>query len=87
MARIFNIYFSHNDLQHNAVVSVRSTPFFTEYVLSNFDDELLQLLPGNKILSTGPDHFVFLNANQEHSRELMHEIIRAVCEHLQVNSV
>jgi len=87
MARIFNIYFSHNEIVHNAVVSVRSTPFFTEYVLSNFDDDLLPLLPGNKILSTGPDHFVFRNANQEHSMELMNAIIKAVCEHLQVNQL
>jgi hypothetical protein len=87
MARIFNIYFNYNELSYNAVVSVRSTPFFTEYTLSNFDENLLQLLPGNKILSTGSDHFVFQNANQEHSMDLMKEIIRAVSEHLQVNHV
>jgi len=84
MARIFNIYFNHNDAMHNAVVSVRATPFLTEYILSNLDDDLLEQLPSNKILSTGTDHFVFHNASQKHSAVLMNGIIRAVAEHLQV---
>lgn len=85
MARVFNIYFTYDGSMHNAVVSVRTTPFFTEYLLSNYDEALYDLLPGNRILSTGPDHFTFQNAGTEHSSELMHEIIRAVCEHLQVS--
>ena len=83
MARIFNIYFNYDDLMHNAVVSVRTTPFFTEYTLNNFNEELLELLPSNKILSRGPDNFVFQNASSENSNELMSAIIRAVAEHLQ----
>ncbi len=82
MARIFNIYFEFNNQQHNAVVSVRPTPFHTEYILNNFNDELLSLLPGNRILSRGPEHFVFSNAAGEGSRELMDAIIRAVAEHM-----
>jgi hypothetical protein len=87
MARIFNIYFNYNELPYNAVVSVRTTPFLTEYILSNFDEDLIELLPSTKILSTGSEHFVFQNASQHHSMELMKEIIRAVAEHLQVNHV
>ena len=83
MARIFNIYFTHDDQMHNAVVSVRNTPFFTEYTLTNFSEDLLKLLPGNKILSKAPDHFIFQNASDENSSKLMKEIIRAVAEHLQ----
>jgi len=82
MARIFNIYFAFEGMVYNAVVSVRSTPFLTEYTLNNFDDELLQLLPGNKILSQAPGHFVFQNASTSYSTPLMDSIIKAVSEHM-----
>jgi hypothetical protein len=82
MARIFNIYFTYNDMMHSAIVSVRSTPFFTEFTLNNFNEDLLELLPGNKILSKAPDHFIFQNVSSANSSILMDEIIRAVSEHL-----
>lgn len=82
MARIFNIYFSHNDAIYSAVVSVRQTPFFTEYSLNNLDEGLLQFLPGNKIVSRTPAHFIFQNATEDSSKELMDSIIKAVAEHL-----
>lgn len=82
MARIFNIYFFFDDMMHSAVVSVRSTSFLTEYTINNFNEDLLSLLPGNKILSQGPDHFVFQNASSENSTALMNAIIKAVAEHL-----
>ena len=82
MARIFNIYFEFEGTVYNAVVSVRSTPFFTEYTLNNFNDELLLLLPGNKILSHSPGHFVFKNASGDDSTVLMNSIIKAVSEHM-----
>lgn len=82
MARIFNIYFEFEGLVYNAVVSVRSTAFFTEYTLNNFNEELLELLPGNKILSRAPDHFVFQDARSENSTALMDAIIKAVSEHM-----
>ena len=69
-------------MMYNAVVSVRSTPFHTEYTLNNFDDELLELLPGNKILSKSPGHFIFQNTAPENSSDLMNAIIKAVSEHL-----
>jgi hypothetical protein len=82
MARIFNIYFSYENKVHHAVVSVRTTPFFTEYTLNNFNEELLRFLPGNKIISKQPDHYVFANAGPDDSSELMKSIIKAVFEHL-----
>jgi len=82
MARIFNIYFRYGNEEHSAIVSVRTTPFFTEYTLVNFEEELLNLLPGNKIVSRSPDHFVFRDALPGASTQLMDTIIRAVAEHL-----
>jgi len=82
MARIFNIYFAFEGMMYNAVVSVRSTPFYTEYTLNNFNEVLLELLPGNKIVSQAPDHFVFQNASPENSIALMNAIIKAVAEHM-----
>jgi hypothetical protein len=82
MARIFNIYFAFEGMMYNAVVSVRTTPFLTEYTLNNFDDELISLLPGNKIVSQSPGHFVFQHASSENSSALMNAIIKAVSEHM-----
>ena len=82
MARIFNIYFNYNDTSHNAIVSVRTTPFYAEYTLNIVDESLLAYLPGNKIISPSPKHFVFPNATPENSVSLMNEIIKAVKNHL-----
>ena len=82
MARIFNIYFRYNDIMYNAVVSVRSTPFFVEYTLNNLGEDLVPLLPGNKIVSREPQEFIFQDVSSGHSAELMNAIIRAVSEHL-----
>jgi len=82
MARIFSIYFSYNDTMHNAMVSVRTTPFFTEYTL-NFDNALMGQLPGNKIISTDTGQFIFQHTAAQDATPLMKEIIRAVSEHLQ----
>jgi hypothetical protein len=83
MARIFNIYFTYSGIMHNAIVTVRTTPFITEYTLNIFNDDLLNLLPGNKILSQRPGHFIFKDASPEHSADLMNSIIKAVNEHLE----
>lgn len=61
------------------MVSVRNTPFFTEYTL-NFDEELMQQLPGNKIISASSGHFVFQHASSLESTPLMKEIIKAVSQ-------
>jgi hypothetical protein len=82
MARIFNIYFKHENVLHSAIVSVRTTPFHTEFTLNNFDQELLGLLPGNKILCKTPEEYFFQDASAENSSDLMNAIIKAVAEHL-----
>lgn len=82
MARIFNIYFPYEDVVYHATVSVRTTPFFTEYTLNNINEALLDFLPGNKIISKTHDHFVFPNATDDSSPVLMDAIIKAVAEHL-----
>lgn len=83
MARIFNIYFEFEGMVYNAIVSVRTTPFFTEYALNNFNEHLLDMLPGNKILSRSPGNYVFQNASSKNSTPLMNAIIKAVAEHMQ----
>lgn len=83
MARIFNIYFLFDGIVYSAVVSVRSTPFYTEYTLKNFQEDLLEFLPGTKILSQGTGHFVFENASDKNSAPLMNAIIKAIAGHIQ----
>ncbi|HEX8316389.1 MAG TPA: hypothetical protein VF609_15405 [Flavisolibacter sp.] len=82
MARIFNIYFTYEDVLHNAVVSVRTTPFFTEFILGNLDTDLILLLPGNKIISQSPGHLFFQHTSPHHSDLLMNEIIKSIKQHL-----
>ncbi|HEX2609143.1 MAG TPA: hypothetical protein VHK91_17300 [Flavisolibacter sp.] len=87
MARIFNIYFNYDNADFHAVVSVRTTSFFTEYTLNNLDDRLLEQLPGTKILSTGAGEFNFQHVSPVHNNALMKEVIRAVAEHLKTTIV
>lgn len=83
MARIFTISFSFLGVTHNTMVSVRTTPFYREYTLSNLEADILLLLPGNKIISPSSRQFLFPNAGPKHSTELMNTIIKAVTLHLQ----
>lgn len=87
MARIFTICFSYNDETYNSMVTVRSTPFYIEYTLNNLDADLITLLPGNKIISPTPKHFLFPNASSEYSSLLMNSIIKAVASHLQAVNI
>jgi hypothetical protein len=82
MARIFNIYFTHRGETHNGIVTMRKTPFFYEYTL-DFAPELMDQLPGNKIISTSPDHFVFHHASTVSNTALMQAVLHAVASHLQ----
>ncbi len=81
MARIFSIQFLHEDIPQTAMVSVRSTPFFIEYKISMMNEEVLKMLPGNTIISSSPNQFVFANAAFDESTELMQDIIRAISNH------
>lgn len=87
MARIFTINFYFDNNSYNAVVSVRNTPFYIEYTLTNFNEELLQGLPGNKIISKEEGHYIFQNASSNHSEALMKSIIKAVSEHIHAKQV
>jgi len=82
MARIFSINFFHDGYPHTAMVSVRITPFYTEYNIGMLPDDIAQELPGNKIIATGQNQLVFANATLDHSTELMQNIVRAVADHL-----
>ena len=86
MARIFNIYFTYDDISHSAVVSVRSTPFFTEYIIGNLDVDLGMLLPSNKIISQTPGNLFFQNVTAIHSLDLMDVIIKSIAKHLHANN-
>ena len=82
MARIFNIYFTYDDVLHSAIVSVRNTPFFTEYSLGNLNTDLAMMLPGSKVISQLEGKMFFQNASDHHSMDLMNKIIRSIHEHL-----
>jgi hypothetical protein len=69
------------------MVSVRNTPFFTEYTIGMLPDEITNQLPGNKLITTGNNKLIFANATLDESTELMQDIIQAVEDHLQTTPV
>jgi len=83
MARLFTIQFDYQGNSYNAMVTVRTTPFFTEYHLGMLDEEVLKQLPDNRILSSSPAHFVFANHNSNSPKDLMKEIIRSISDHVE----
>ncbi|GAA4340048.1 hypothetical protein [Flaviaesturariibacter amylovorans] len=82
MARIFTIHFEHEGSGHSALVTVRQTPFATEYNLSMLSDELLEALPGNRILSSHPGQFAFLDTNGGKPTHLMQKLLQSIAEHV-----
>lgn len=84
MARVFTINFVFNEKQYHTLVTVKTTPFYLEYTLANLDAELVQQLPGSKIISPSANQFLFANFTPLHSTTLMNAIIRAVSQHLQL---
>lgn len=83
MARIFSIQFTYDSMPHHAMVSARTTQFFTEYVVTMLDEAIAGLLPNNKIVSTSKEHFAFSDSTAENSPLLMQAITKAVARHLQ----
>ncbi len=83
MARLFTIQFDYQGNSYNAMVTVRTTPFFTEYHLGMLDEEVLKQLPDSRILSSSPAHFVFANHNSNSPKDLMKEIIRSISDHVE----
>ena len=82
MARIFTVSFMHRGMTHNAMVAVRTTPFFTEYTISIFDDLLATLLPNNKVISTSENSFTFSDSTDANDGQLMKDVLKAVAEHV-----
>jgi hypothetical protein len=82
MARIFSIQFFYKDALQNAMISVRQTPFHTEYRITMVDGDLLNELPADKIISTTQGHFVFANTLIQNYTQLMKEIIKAISGHI-----
>ena len=64
------------------MVAVRTTPFFTEYTISIFDDLLASLLPNNKVLSTSENSFTFSDSTDANDAQLMNDVLRAIAEHV-----
>jgi hypothetical protein len=87
MARIFSIQFDYEGMVHSAMVTVRTTPFFTEYSINMLDDELMQQLPGNKIVSTNSATLAFMNTSPKEVSPLMACILNAVSHHLHTSTV
>lgn len=81
MARIFSINFFLEGSMHHAMVSVRTTPFHTEYTVSMLDAELTAQLLSDRIVSSAPGQFVFQNIPQSSYTRLMHEIIKVVSDY------
>ena len=86
MARLFSIQFYYQGINYNALVTVRPTPFFTEYHLSMLDENILNQLPDNRILSSSPTHFVFAGHSLNASKVLMNEMIRSIADHVQTTA-
>jgi hypothetical protein len=84
MARIFSIQFLHQDLLQNAMVSMRTTPFFVEYTVSMLDEAIAGQLPNNKIISTSKNSFVFSDSTEANSPQLMQSLIQAIAGHVQI---
>lgn len=82
MARIFNIYFSHEETLYSAIVSVHTTPFSTEYVLGNLDAELRRLLPGTKIIAQPQGHLSFQDDGPQKAGTLTNAILDSLAKHL-----
>ncbi len=82
MARIFSIQFFYRGSLHNAMISVRETPFHTEYKIAMPDDLLKSELSSDKVVSTAQGHFVFANVLLQNYSGLMKEIIKAISGHV-----
>ena len=83
MARIFTIFFDHESTTYNAMVSVRDTQLYTEYILSIPDDYLQQQLPSNRLIKTESGELVFVPGQMQPPSLLMQAIANAVSGHLQ----
>ncbi len=82
MARIFTIEFSYDDDTHHAIISVRETPFYTEYKVSLQSPGLSELLLSDKIISPQPQTFLFANVGTDEYNFLMKQVLNAISGHI-----
>ncbi|MGV3657961.1 MAG: hypothetical protein ACO1NX_08400 [Chitinophagaceae bacterium] len=82
MARIFSVSFMHKGIAHNAMIGVRTTPFFTEYSIHVFDEWLATLLPNNKVIATPENNFTFSDSTSANDLQLMDDLLKAIAEHV-----
>lgn len=82
MARIFSIDFMHEGNLCHAMVTVRDTPFYTEYSVQISDEEVAAQLPNNKIVSSYQDNYIFSDSTSQNSSALMEELIHAIAGHI-----
>ena len=82
MARIFSIDFAHNGMTCHAMVTVRNTPFFTEYSIQISDEDVAALLPNNKIISVHKNSYEFSDSVARNAPSLMTELIHAISDHV-----
>lgn len=82
MARIFTIDFMHEGSLCHAMVTVRTTPFYTEYSVQISDEAVAAQLPNNKIISAYRDNYMFSDSTSRNSTALMDELIHAISEHI-----
>jgi hypothetical protein len=87
MARIFSINFSYAGMNHSAMVSVRSTPFYTEYSINSLNEDLLELLPSTKIISSSPNQYFFEHIPKDKTTPLMDVLIKQVSLHMRTTAV
>lgn len=80
MARVFTISFPYKGQDRSAVIAVRPTPFYTEYIVSLFDEDISHDLHSTTIVSSSNENFRFMDCL--HETELMKKILVAVSEHL-----
>jgi hypothetical protein len=85
MARIFSISFLHNGLERTAMIAVRPTPFATEYTITMAHEDLLEVLPSQKILSTERGSFAFVNPASKAPTALMTAILQALADHVETS--
>lgn len=82
MARIFSINFTYNEQTYGALISVRITPFFTEYHINMLEDELLNELPEKRIIAGSNGLLSFPDVRMENETGLMVTIRKAVSDYL-----
>lgn len=82
MARIFTIYFDHENDTYNAMVRVREAARHTEFLLKVQDDGLQRQLPSDRLIATESGDLKFVAGAFQQPTQLMRNIKDAVVKYL-----